>query len=823
MKQIHVSSAGLTSAVVILLLCSVFSQAQQTVATNTNVVVPPLVNFSGVLTDASGKPITGTVAVTFSFYSEQTGGAALWMETQNVQPDSHGHYTVMLGSTSSTGLPSDIFVAGEAHWLGVQVQGEDEQPLVLLVSAPYALKAGDAQTLGGLPASAFVLAAPASGAAAAAAASEATPEGGTATAAAAALPLTTSDVTTTGGTVNAIPIFTTATNIQNSLLTQTGKTAINVVGKLNLPATGTATSSAGFNSRPQDFVASVFNSSTGTAVPQTFQLQAEPRGNDTASASGTLNLLYGSGTTAPAETGLKIGNTGLITFATGQTFPGTGDGTITGVTTASGSGLSGGGTSGTLSLSIPSAGVTNAMLANSSVTLNANSAGGVTAPGPMTLGSTYTIGLQPCSANQVLQFSGSVWACATASTGTITGVTAGTDLTGGGTTGNVTLNLNTAALNAAYPQLAANNTFTGTQTINNVTTVTGTNSLGVLQVTNTGTSGNNPGIVGTTNSTGSTGVKGFASATSGITNGVYGSSASSAGYGVQGSSPYVGVYGTSPNVGVYGSSSGGGAFVVGVQGASSDLGVYGQASGASSTGVGFDDAGVWGNTAGTSQDYIGVLGTADDNNAGAFYNNSGSDTSGYGATLYALNNSGDSSTLIFQATNSGGSWCVIFTGGDLSCTGTVSGTVRAGDGARRVMVHSVQSPENWFEDFGSGTLANGAATVALDPTFASTVNTATDYHVFLTPNGDCKGLYVSQKSADSFEVRELGGGQSSFAFDYRIVAKRAGYENQRLEDVTERYQKMQEDQRLRHERMQQRRAERSAATPVALGTTPSHR
>jgi hypothetical protein len=48
-----------------------------------------------------------------------------------------------------------------------------------------------------------------------------------------------------------------------------------------------------------------------------------------------------------------------------------------------------------------------------------------------------------------------------ASVGTITGVTAGTDLLGGGTTGNVTLNLDTAKV----AQLAANNTFLGTQTI----------------------------------------------------------------------------------------------------------------------------------------------------------------------------------------------------------------------------------------------------------------------------------------------------------------------------------------------------------------------
>jgi hypothetical protein len=118
MKEIRVAGA-----VIILLLSCVFSQAQQTVATNTNVAVPPLVNFSGTLTDSDGRPLSGTVAVTFSLYSEQNGGAALWIETQNVQPDSHGNYTVILGSTSSTGLPAEIFVAGEAHWLGVQVQG----------------------------------------------------------------------------------------------------------------------------------------------------------------------------------------------------------------------------------------------------------------------------------------------------------------------------------------------------------------------------------------------------------------------------------------------------------------------------------------------------------------------------------------------------------------------------------------------------------------------------------------------------------------------------------------------------------------------------
>jgi hypothetical protein len=135
-------------------------------------------------------------------------------------------------------------------------------------------------------------------------------------------PATSSNVTTTGGTVNAIPLFTTATNIQSSILTQTGTTGLNVFGKLTLPAAGVATAAGGKNSRSEGFVASAFNSTTSTAVAQTFQLQAEPAGNNTAAANGTLNLLYGSGTNAATETGLKISNKGVITFAPGQTFPG---------------------------------------------------------------------------------------------------------------------------------------------------------------------------------------------------------------------------------------------------------------------------------------------------------------------------------------------------------------------------------------------------------------------------------------------------------------------------------------------------------------------
>jgi hypothetical protein len=74
--------------------------------------------------------------------------------------------------------------------------------------------------------------------------------------------------------------------------------------------------------------------------------------------------------------------------------------------------------------------------------------------------------------------------------------------------------------------------------------------------------------------------------------------------------------------------------------------------------------------------------------------------------------------------------------------------------------------------------------VALDPDFIQTVNTGRDYMVIPVPNGECKGLYVTNKTPASFEVRELGGGTSSIRFDYRIVALRKNYENVRFADHT---------------------------------------
>jgi hypothetical protein len=164
-------------------------------------------------------------------------GALLWTETQNVLADKNGHYSVMLGSTTSRGIPADAFVAGQARWIGVQPNGQAEQPRVELGSVPYATKAADAQTLGGLPPSAFLLATPPASsdiAAAAEAPEAATPQ---------QPPVGTKPVTTAGGKANSLAKFDATADIASSQIfddgtnvgvgTKTPKAKLDVKGDSN--------------------------------------------------------------------------------------------------------------------------------------------------------------------------------------------------------------------------------------------------------------------------------------------------------------------------------------------------------------------------------------------------------------------------------------------------------------------------------------------------------------------------------------------------------------------------------------------------------------
>ena len=108
-------------------------------------VPPPLIPYRGVITDSSGEPLVGLVSAIFALYEEPSGGVPLWVDIKAVEAGAAGGYTVLLGGT--TELPVDLFATGEIRWLGVQPEGEAEQPRVRFTGVPDALKARDTDNL----------------------------------------------------------------------------------------------------------------------------------------------------------------------------------------------------------------------------------------------------------------------------------------------------------------------------------------------------------------------------------------------------------------------------------------------------------------------------------------------------------------------------------------------------------------------------------------------------------------------------------------------------------------------------------------------------
>jgi len=326
----------LYAGVWILLICSAVSlSAQQAALTAANTVVPPLVKFSGVLADVNNRPLTGTVGVTFSLYKDQEGGAPLWMETQNVTLDKAGHYTVSLGSTTSQGLPASPFAAGEARWLAVQVQGQAEQPRVLLMSVPYALKALDAETIGGKPLSALQLAAP---------------NGGSSFANSNNAPVANTITCSTSSACKSghIPVFASnggAAKVKDSIIQESGST-LSVAGSASLtgPISASTTSSSsaavvGYDNASGGSAAVSGTSTNGTGVVATgvTGLLGTGAGEDGVGVSASGNLgVYANGIAAGVY-GVSTTSTGVI--GTSTNYIGVyGSGGATGVTGVSSSG-----------------------------------------------------------------------------------------------------------------------------------------------------------------------------------------------------------------------------------------------------------------------------------------------------------------------------------------------------------------------------------------------------------------------------------------------------------------------------------------------------
>ena len=326
---------------------------------------------------------------------------------------------------------------------------------------------------------------------------------------------------------------------------------------------------------------------------------------------------------------------------------------------------------------------------------------------------------------------------------------------------------------------------------------TGTNNYGVYGLAQA-TDGSAVGIYGRSESIQGRGVFGYTPSTSGTTYGVYGRSESSGGTGVFGYTP---------------STSGNTYGVVGRSDSPSGYGGWFQASSSSGVGVmGFAPVADAGSTGiavkGESHSPDGYGGwfasystSATTTQAGLFGLNDSNE--GYGVVGYNRHNgtglgvwsktgrliqafAGDYpaadwwDNLRFYVTNDGAayawSWHTVI---------PMSETGNSGNAEYRTL-YAMMGAEAWAEDFGSATLQEGKATVTIEPVFAQTVNLAVEYHVYLTPL--CSELIVmavTGKGPDSFTVQgaTLDGKPSGCAFDYRIVAKQRGHEDERLEQV----------------------------------------
>ena len=370
--------------------------------------------------------------------------------------------------------------------------------------------------------------------------------------------------------------------------------------------------------------------------------------------------------------------------------------------------------------------------------------------------------------------------------GTITGVTAGTDLTGGGSSGNVTLNLDTTRV----PQLGTANTFTANQTINGnlsatflgaqIAGFTGSSSSSILLVQQKESGFN--AIAGLASGAGSVGVEGEGDtgvSGSGTTTGV---SASGTKQGMEAEGLGAGSIGVTALGQAFGvvaqtlATSGNTQGVEALATSPNGIGTLSTAIGESKTGrslIFCCPVGVWGDTAATAPGAAGLVGTADNAQAIVALNNTTS-TSLFTANIQNLENT----THKVPVMNVSGAFghCTADTDGDLACTGTISkggGSFKIDhplDPANKYLYHSfVESPDMMNIYNGVVTLGEGGAASVQLPDYFEALNR--DFRYQLTSLGRSQpDLYIAREvSSNSFEI---AGGQPGGRVSWQVTGIR---------------------------------------------------
>lgn len=201
--------------------------------------------------------------------------------------------------------------------------------------------------------------------------------------------------------------------------------------------------------------------------------------------------------------------------------------------------------------------------------------------------------------------------------------------------------------------------------------------------------------------------------------------------------------------------AGTGVGMFGVVGQSAGFGVYGLNNNTSGTGgifIGNNAAGSF-LTAGS-----GVTGVGDI--TGAYFE---STTAGTGEAIYTEQFGTAVRVNFFNGTQF-----------KIIGAGTVS-TIVKDVSEKPVVMFAPEAPEVLLQDFGTGQLVNGRAHIDLDGTFAKNISVADGrpLRVFIQLEGDCNGVFVTNKTQNGFDVVELAGGTSTASFQWFVSANRA--------------------------------------------------
>jgi hypothetical protein len=245
-------------------------------------------------------------------------------------------------------------------------------------------------------------------------------------------------------------------------------------------------------------------------------------------------------------------------------------------------------------------------------------------------------------------------------------------------------------------------------------------------------------------------------------------------YGLYGQAGNTGLSSTGPGFGVFGQDNAGSKhadYNVGVTGLSvNNTGVLAEASGSPTESF-----------YGVDGIPIGLYAVAKKTNGNAYGQSAAiiSESDTFPAVFFNTATTGDAYILsqdyLMEAADTGGSF-EINNDGNMTLSGELTTShggpylKTTGASGTTVTAYSDHMTSPQMEDVGEAQLVNGRAFVKIDAALADVIDVRSGYHVFVTPEGDCKGIYIT-KGPDGFVVRELQGGRSTLAFEYRIVAK----------------------------------------------------